>query len=133
MSKARKEIIVGDAAQRVALIGNPEAWLPTGARINSLIEAWDYERFQSDCAHLKTCGWRITERLAERQAVNRHERESESWFWAKYQTEQDFLGYLIEIECDLKGEINKVIEAAHERYRLAAADRAFIEAASGGA
>ena len=118
MSKIRQENIIHDSAQRVGRIENPDVRLPTAARIKDRIGAWNNERFQSGYAHLKTCGWRITERVTERQTANPHERESESWFWAKYRTEQDLLGYLIEIERDLKGEINKIIEAAREQDRL---------------
>ncbi len=112
MSKIRQENIIHDAAQRVGRIDNSDVRLATAARIKERIEAWNYERFQSGRAHLKTCGWRIREHVAERQTANPRERESESWFWAKFRTEQHFLGYLIEIECDLKGEINKIIEAS---------------------
>ena len=86
-----REKMFRDADERTGQINDPEIRARTWAAAKERIEVWDDKRFQQSCNHIETCEWSIKKKAAKRQAENPNEREAESWFWAKFRTEQGWV------------------------------------------
>jgi hypothetical protein len=116
----KREDSIRDAERRMALVSDATVRKQGYARIRERVDAWAEEREQLRRDHLETRERSIGERIATRQAAHPGERESESWFWAKYDTEQEHLGHLLEIGNKLRREMEGIAEVAREQESLAA-------------
>jgi len=123
LSDQRRESIIRDAKERLALINDPAVREETAARIKDRIEEWDGERFLSCGFYRETCEERIRDRIGQRQARDPDEREAESWFVAKFEIERGWVTYLADLEGDLNAGITHALEEARERDAKALAER----------